>query len=47
MRTKFKILMCALFLLAFAVSQVHAQDAFRLGARTQNGCSVRTQPDGG
>ena len=35
MRTKFKILMCALFLLGFAVSQVHAQYAFRLGARTR------------
>ena len=33
MRTKFKILMCTLFLLGFAVSQVHAQYAFRLGAR--------------
>jgi hypothetical protein len=35
MRTKFKILMCTLFLLGFAVSQVHAQYAFRLGARTR------------
>ena len=35
MRTKFKILMCALFLLGLAVSQVHAQYAFRLGARTR------------
>ena len=33
MRTKLNILMCALFLLGFAVSQVHAQYAFRLGAR--------------
>ena len=32
MRTKFNILMCALFVLALAVSQVHAQDAYRLGA---------------
>ena len=35
MRTKFKILMCALFLLGFAVSQVHAQYAYRLGVRTR------------
>ena len=35
MRTKLNILMCALFLLGFAVSQVHAQYAFRLGARTR------------
>ena len=33
MRTKFKILMCALFLLGFAVSQLQAQYAFRLGAK--------------
>ncbi len=35
MRTRLKILLCTLFLLGFAVSQVHAQYAFRLGARTR------------
>ncbi len=49
MRTKLKILMCALFVLGLAVSQVHAQGHRILYARgdAQNGCSIRTQPDGG
>ena len=33
MRTKLNILMCTLFVLGFAVTQLQAQDAFRLGTR--------------
>ena len=33
MRTKLNILMCTLFVLGFAVTQLQAQYAYRLGAR--------------